>query len=135
MLFSFVFVTVFDVILVFKLIFSLQFRITLLGDLPVQVDGEPWIQPSGQVVVLRSALKVSHCKLRITWQITIKLVTSLIVTVTGQLLILLFLQATMLKKSKNKMKRRDTEPSIYFPNHESLQPQSPSADGDSSGPS
>ena len=33
-------------------------RIHLLTDLPVQVDGEPWIQPAGQVVVLRSALKV-----------------------------------------------------------------------------
>ncbi|CAH1776092.1 unnamed protein product [Owenia fusiformis] len=51
-------------------------RITLLNDLPVQVDGEPWIQPPGTVVVLRSALK-----------------------------------ATMLKKSKNKVKRRNTEPS------------------------
>jgi hypothetical protein len=36
----------------------------------------------------------------------------------------------MLKKSKNKIKRRNTEPSIYFPN-DPLQPQSPSADGDS----
>ncbi|KAK2153007.1 hypothetical protein LSH36_311g03008 [Paralvinella palmiformis] len=70
-------------------------RIHLLGDTPVQVDGEPWLQPAGQVVVLRSALK-----------------------------------ATMLKKSKNKIKRRNTEPSIYFPT-DSLQPQSPSADPDS----
>ena len=37
-----------------------QIRIQLLADLPVQVDGEPWIQPAGQVVVLRSALKVSY---------------------------------------------------------------------------
>jgi diacylglycerol kinase (ATP) len=29
-------------------------------------------------------------------------------------------QATMLKKSKNKIKRRNTEPSIFFPNSESL---------------
>lgn len=58
-------------------------RITLLTDLPVQVDGEPWIQPAGQVMVLRSALK-----------------------------------ATMLKKSKNKIKRRNTEPSIFFPDNE-----------------
>lgn len=36
-----------------------QLRITLLTDLPVQVDGEPWIQAAGQVVVLRSALKVT----------------------------------------------------------------------------
>lgn len=35
-----------------------QLRITLLTDIPVQVDGEPWVQPAGQVVVLRSALKV-----------------------------------------------------------------------------
>ncbi|XP_050389110.1 diacylglycerol kinase theta [Patella vulgata] len=60
-------------------------RITLLTDIPVQVDGEPWIQPAGQVVVLRSALK-----------------------------------ATMLKKSKNKIKRRNTEPSIFFPENEPL---------------
>ncbi|XP_046350974.1 diacylglycerol kinase theta-like isoform X3 [Haliotis rufescens] len=66
-------------------------RITLLTDIPVQVDGEPWIQPAGQVVVLRSALK-----------------------------------ATMLKKSKNKIKRRNTEPSIFFPENEPLKPQSPS---------
>ena len=32
-----------------------------MTDLPVQVDGEPWVQPAGQVVVLRSALKVSNC--------------------------------------------------------------------------
>ncbi|XP_041361075.1 diacylglycerol kinase theta-like [Gigantopelta aegis] len=71
-------------------------RITLLTDIAVQVDGEPWIQPAGQVVVLRSALK-----------------------------------ATMLKKSKNKIKRRNTEPSIFFPECEPLKAQSPS---DESGP-
>ena len=43
---------------------------------------------------------------------------------------LTFSQATMLKKSKNKIKRRNTEPSIYFPN-DPLQPQSPSTDADS----
>jgi hypothetical protein len=47
---------------------------------------------------------------------------------------LVIAQATMLKKSKNKIKRRNTEPSIYFPNDPSLQPQSPSADGESCGP-
>ena len=26
--------------------------------MPVQVDGEPWIQPPGDIVVLKSALKV-----------------------------------------------------------------------------
>lgn len=66
-------------------------RITLLSDLPVHVDGEPWVQAAGQVVVLRSALK-----------------------------------ATMLKKSKNKIKRRNTEPSIFFPDNEPLRLQSPS---------
>lgn len=50
-------------------------RISLLADLPVHVDAEPWIQTSGQVVILKSALK-----------------------------------ATMLKKLKQKMKRRNTEP-------------------------
>lgn len=29
------------------------------SDIPVQVDGEPWIQPPGEVVVFNSALKVS----------------------------------------------------------------------------
>ncbi|XP_074656115.1 diacylglycerol kinase theta-like [Tubulanus polymorphus] len=66
-------------------------RITLLTDIPVQVDGEPWLQSAGQVVVLRSALK-----------------------------------ATMLKKSKNKIKRRNTEPSIFFPNSDMA--QSPEAE-------
>ena len=39
----------------------------------------------------------------------------------------------MLKKSKNKIKRRITEASIYFPNDPNLHAQSPSADGDSTG--
>jgi len=41
------------------LLLLLQLRITLLSDLPVHVDGEPWVQAAGQVVVLRSALKVN----------------------------------------------------------------------------
>ncbi|XP_012144592.1 diacylglycerol kinase theta isoform X4 [Megachile rotundata] len=50
-------------------------KIHLHSDIPVQVDGEPWVQSPGDIVVLKSALK-----------------------------------ATMLKK--NKIKRRNTEPSI-----------------------
>ncbi|XP_071865436.1 diacylglycerol kinase theta isoform X2 [Bombus fervidus] len=50
-------------------------KIYLHSDIPVQVDGEPWVQSPGNIVVLKSALK-----------------------------------ATMLKK--NKIKRRNTEPSI-----------------------
>ncbi|XP_044743500.1 diacylglycerol kinase theta isoform X6 [Chrysoperla carnea] len=50
-------------------------KIHLHSDIPVQVDGEPWVQSPGDVVVLKSALK-----------------------------------ATMLKKMKGKMKRRNTEP-------------------------
>ncbi|VEL22898.1 unnamed protein product [Protopolystoma xenopodis] len=34
-----------------------QIRITLKTDIPVQVDGEPWVQSPGQIIVLRSALK------------------------------------------------------------------------------
>ncbi|XP_022245665.1 diacylglycerol kinase theta-like, partial [Limulus polyphemus] len=34
-------------------------RIRLNTDMPVQVDGEPWIQSPGEVVVLRSALKAT----------------------------------------------------------------------------
>uniref|UniRef100_A0A1I8IJW5 Diacylglycerol kinase n=1 Tax=Macrostomum lignano TaxID=282301 RepID=A0A1I8IJW5_9PLAT len=37
-------------------------KITLKGDIPVQIDGEPWVQSSGQVVVLRSALRASMLK-------------------------------------------------------------------------
>lgn len=28
------------------------------SELPIQVDGEPWIQCAGEIVVLKSALKV-----------------------------------------------------------------------------
>uniref|UniRef100_A0A1B0G4V7 Diacylglycerol kinase accessory domain-containing protein n=1 Tax=Glossina morsitans morsitans TaxID=37546 RepID=A0A1B0G4V7_GLOMM len=52
-------------------------KIHLYSDMPVQVDGEPWVQSPSDVVVLKSALK-----------------------------------ATMLKKNKSKMKRRNTEPSM-----------------------
>nr|XP_036213521.1 diacylglycerol kinase theta isoform X4 [Bactrocera oleae] len=52
-------------------------KIHLYSDMPVQVDGEPWVQSPGDVVVLKSALK-----------------------------------ATMLKKNKSKMKRRNTEPTM-----------------------
>lgn len=33
-------------------------KIYLYSDIPVQVDGEPWVQSPGEVVVLKSALKV-----------------------------------------------------------------------------
>ncbi|VDL89539.1 unnamed protein product [Schistocephalus solidus] len=39
-------------------------RISLKTDIPVQVDGEPWIQSPGQIVVLRSALKATMLKKR-----------------------------------------------------------------------
>ncbi|CAL8105230.1 unnamed protein product [Calicophoron daubneyi] len=39
-------------------------RITIKSDIPVQVDGEPWIQPPGQIIVLRSALKATMLKKR-----------------------------------------------------------------------
>ncbi|XP_011051488.1 PREDICTED: diacylglycerol kinase theta isoform X5 [Acromyrmex echinatior] len=54
-------------------------KIHLNSDIPVQVDGEPWIQSPGDIVVLKSALK-----------------------------------ATMLKKTKGKMKRRNTESSMQL---------------------
>ncbi|XP_047740876.1 diacylglycerol kinase theta [Hyalella azteca] len=37
-------------------------RIKLNSEIPVQVDGEPWIQNSGEVVVLKSALKATMLK-------------------------------------------------------------------------
>ncbi|XP_043194668.1 diacylglycerol kinase theta-like isoform X1 [Amphibalanus amphitrite] len=37
-------------------------RIHLHTDMPVQVDGEPWVQPAGEVVVLKSALKATMLK-------------------------------------------------------------------------
>lgn len=37
-------------------------KIHLHSDIPVQVDGEPWVQSPGDVVVLKSALKVSTSK-------------------------------------------------------------------------
>ncbi|XP_006562734.1 diacylglycerol kinase theta isoform X4 [Apis mellifera] len=54
-------------------------KIHLYSDIPVQVDGEPWIQSPGDIVVLKSALT-----------------------------------ATMLKKTKGKMKRRNTESSMQL---------------------
>lgn len=35
-------------------------KIHLHSETPVQVDGEPWVQSPGDVVVLKSALKVSR---------------------------------------------------------------------------
>ena len=35
-----------------------QIKIRINTDMPVQVDGEPWIQAPGEVVILKSALKV-----------------------------------------------------------------------------
>ncbi|CAG0904502.1 unnamed protein product [Cyprideis torosa] len=52
-------------------------KIRLNTELPVQIDGEPWIQPPADVVILKSALK-----------------------------------ATMLKKTKRTMRRRNTEPNM-----------------------
>ena len=40
-------------------------------------------------------------------------------------------QATCLKKTKSKIKRRNTEPSIFFPNDPNLSTASPQADGES----
>lgn len=35
-------------------------KIHLNSDIPVQVDGEPWVQSPGDIVVLKSALKVTY---------------------------------------------------------------------------
>ncbi|XP_061490933.1 diacylglycerol kinase theta isoform X3 [Rhineura floridana] len=38
------------------------FRVTLLKPIPVQVDGEPWIQPPGQIIISASGPKVRMLK-------------------------------------------------------------------------
>ncbi|XP_019410758.1 PREDICTED: diacylglycerol kinase theta [Crocodylus porosus] len=38
------------------------FRITLLKSIPVQVDGEPWIQPPGQIIISAAGPKVHMLK-------------------------------------------------------------------------
>lgn len=43
--------------LIFLFLFD-QIKIRLNTEMPVQVDGEPWIQTPCEVVVLKSALKV-----------------------------------------------------------------------------
>ncbi|XP_048489589.1 diacylglycerol kinase theta isoform X5 [Plutella xylostella] len=55
-------------------------KINLKSEIPVQVDGEPWVAAPSEVVVLKSALK-----------------------------------ATMLKKLRGKVRRRDTEPALPPP--------------------
>ncbi len=64
---------------------------------PVQVDGEPWLQPPCDITIIRSALKVEQ-----------KDFFELILND-------FYIQATMLRKHKSKIKRRNTEPSVYFP--------------------
>ncbi|XP_045468937.1 diacylglycerol kinase theta isoform X2 [Harmonia axyridis] len=70
-------------------------KIHLSSEIPVQVDGEPWVQSPCDVVVSKSALK-----------------------------------ATMLKKMKGKMKRRNTEPTMLVSPGTQLAPL-PSNDGES----
>ncbi|CAJ0928790.1 unnamed protein product [Ranitomeya imitator] len=38
------------------------FRVTLLKPIPVQVDGEPWIQPPGQIIISAAGPKVHMLK-------------------------------------------------------------------------
>ncbi|KAK2703868.1 hypothetical protein QYM36_017796 [Artemia franciscana] len=37
-------------------------RIKIISEIPIQVDGEPWVQSPGEVVVLKSALKATMLK-------------------------------------------------------------------------
>lgn len=75
--------------------FIRQIKIKINTEMPVQVDGEPWIQAPGEVVVLKSALKVRAA------QQPKNLVNNSSC---------FHFQATMLRKSK--MKRRNTEPAL-----------------------
>ena len=44
-------------------------KIHINSEIPVQVDGEPWIQPAGDIVVLRSALKVINVHSQRTYSV------------------------------------------------------------------
>lgn len=81
-----------------------KIKIRLNTEMPIQVDGEPWIQSACEVNIIRSALKVSLKK----GKNNVSLLNDYILT-TG-LSSFNQTQATMLRKIK--MKRRNTEPSI-----------------------
>ena len=55
-----------------------QIKIRINTDMPVQVDGEPWIQSPGEVVILKSALKVLKRSIKV-------------IAMTADLFVLLFL--------------------------------------------
>ena len=42
-------------------------KIKTTTEIPVQVDGEPWLQPAGDIVVLKSALKVCQFLPALWW--------------------------------------------------------------------
>ena len=42
-------------------------KIKTTTEIPVQVDGEPWLQPAGDIVVLKSALKVCQFLSALCW--------------------------------------------------------------------
>lgn len=73
-----------------------QIRIRNFTEMPMQVDGEPWIQTPGELVILKSALKV-----------LLSVYNTKLINFYTKIFIF---KATMLRKSK--MKRRNTEPSL-----------------------
>ncbi len=83
--------------------FYFKIKIRVNTDIPVHVDGEPWLQSPCAITILKSALKV----IKSNW---------FIVEVYSLIYFnLIDFKATMLKKSKTKMKRRNTEPNINAP--------------------
>ncbi|XP_066297998.1 diacylglycerol kinase theta-like [Branchiostoma lanceolatum] len=41
-------------------------KLTLKNDIPVQIDGEPWLQPAGQVIIMPSAIQANMLRRRKT---------------------------------------------------------------------
>ena len=50
-------------------------------EIPVQVDGEPWLQPPGDIVVLKSALRVRNIHIFISILLVVMIKSFLVCTI------------------------------------------------------